>query len=123
MSVVLPDVVTVPKQLIESLAIDSEYYKLDNISISDLVEKQFIENFVRNGRITLLSIDTKIDLDDCVCLTPAGILVLSLNKNTFEGLGLEGSVSHFTHKTKDKYSKYIFIFTFACLEEQSELST
>lgn len=109
MSVVLPDTLTAPKDLIKILAEDNEYYKVENLNISELVEPDFIQNFVRNGRVTLLSIDTKIDIDDCVCLTSTGVLFLSLKKTTFEGLGLEGKVSHFSYKTKDRYSEYSFI--------------
>lgn len=105
MSIVIPDIVTVPKDLINTLAVDSDYYKIENLNIGELVETDFINNFVRNGKVTLLSINTKIDVDDCVCLTPTGHLILSLRKTTFEGLGLEGKVSHFANKTKERYSK------------------
>lgn len=104
-SLVLPDTVEVPKHIREALSIDCDYYKIENFSLLDLLNKFFIDKFVRVGKLTLLSIDTQINIDDCICLTPDGVLILSLNKHVYEGLGLEGKVSHFSHKTKDRYSE------------------
>lgn len=105
MSIVLPDTVEVPKHIAEALSKDCDYYKVEDLPISNLVEKPFIEKFVKAGGLTLLSIDTKIDLDDCVCVTPEGLLVLSLTKDTYESLGVEGQLSHFCKNNKERYRK------------------
>lgn len=33
-----------------------------------------------------------MDVDDCVAVTPCGHLILSLNKETYQTIGLEGGV-------------------------------
>jgi hypothetical protein len=38
-----------------------------------------------------------------VAVTPNGRLILNLNKSTYQSLGLEGSVSHFHAKSRDRY--------------------
>lgn len=60
-------------------------------------------NFV--GKLTLLTNGTRIDCDNCIGITPVGQLILSVDKETFQSLGLDGKVSHFTRKNKDRYSK------------------
>lgn len=59
-----------------------------------------------SGHFSALSINTKIDVDDCVCVTPSKKLVLLLNKVAFEELGLEGKVAESAKRTKDRFCKY-----------------
>lgn len=106
MSVVIPDTVGVPEDIRDALSNDCEYYRIEQLPLSEIIEKKFIDSFIKKGHLTLLSVDTKIDVDDCVCVTPDGYLVLSLNKKVYEELGVEGKVSHFAVKTKERYSKY-----------------
>lgn len=58
----------------------------------------------------LLSVNNYIDIDDCFSITPTGKLILSLNKETYHSFGIEGVLSHFHHKTKDRYSKYFYLY-------------
>ncbi|KAJ8943222.1 hypothetical protein NQ314_009795, partial [Rhamnusium bicolor] len=104
-SVILPDSLRFPDKLIEKLVVDCEYYKLLDLQLGDLIESKFLSSFVKSGRLTLLSINTRIDCDSCIGIIPTGQLVLSVNKETYESLGLEGKVSHFTAKSRNKYSK------------------
>lgn len=47
-----------------------------------------------------------MDTDDCVAVVPPGTLVLHLNKETFQSLGLEGQVSEFARKRNSKYGEF-----------------
>lgn len=62
--------------------------------------------------MTALSINSRIDCDDCVLITPEGVLVLSLIRDTYLRLGVEGKVSHYHGKTKARYSKYFYLFMY-----------
>ncbi|CAJ1073215.1 ribonuclease P protein subunit p40 [Xyrichtys novacula] len=46
---------------------------------------------------------TRIDEDNCVSLTPKGHLTLSLDKDSFEVLGVEGKPSRFNHRVKKRF--------------------
>nr|CAD7576026.1 unnamed protein product [Timema californicum] len=159
-SVVLPDVGTtaLPETITDALVEDCDYYKVENINIKELTNKDFIEAFVKKGlrlgvqiqvtrcvlrdrlniiwalgckavlalvlhqflwvvfligthvesrscpgRLTVLSEDTSIDLDDCAALTPCGHLVLSLSRETYQKLGIEGKPSFFSAKSASSY--------------------
>ncbi|KAF7283445.1 hypothetical protein GWI33_000530 [Rhynchophorus ferrugineus] len=103
-SVVIPECLRIPQELVKSLTDDCEYYKLSNINLSILVNPIFLDNFVRQGSFTALSIGTRIDCDNCVAVTPTGLLILVLNKATYQSFGLEGSVSFYTQRNKDRYN-------------------
>lgn len=57
------------------------------------------------GNFYGLSINTRNDADDCVAITPNGILYLSITKEVFHQLGLEGKLSNFANKHSDRYGK------------------
>lgn len=59
-----------------------------------------------SGEISLLTIENKIDLQNSICVTPTGYLVLSLLADDYETLGLEGKPSAFSHKPHTRYSKF-----------------
>ncbi|CAG2054159.1 unnamed protein product [Timema podura] len=104
-SVVVPDVGTtaLPETITDALVEDCDYYKVENINIKELTNKDFIEAFVKKGRLTVLSENTSIDLDDCAALTPCGHLVLSLSRETYQKLGIEGKPSFFCPKSASRY--------------------
>nr|CAD7445584.1 unnamed protein product [Timema bartmani] len=169
-SVVVPDVGTtaLPETITDALVEDCDYYKVENINIKELTNKDFIEAFVKKDRVamhqenqestgivicvwkkqvhrgcrgsefllqirvtgcvlkkglniiwalgskqcsplffisrlTVLSENTSIDLDDCAALTPCGHLVLSLSRETYQKLGIEGKPSFFCAKSASRY--------------------
>jgi ribonuclease P/MRP protein subunit RPP40 len=102
-SLVLPDTFKVPESLTQVLSNDCDYYKLINVKLNEFVTKNFFTNFVNSGSLYILSVDSRIDCDNCVAVTPNGRLILNLNKSTYQSLGLEGSVSHFHAKSRDRY--------------------
>jgi ribonucleases P/MRP protein subunit RPP40 len=60
-------------------------------------------NFLFVGSFYALSNDTNLDTDDCLTVTPCGKLLLHLNKEIYQSLGLEGKPSIFSPKNKDKF--------------------
>ncbi|KAL6267111.1 hypothetical protein P5V15_000190 [Pogonomyrmex californicus] len=102
-SIVLPDTVTVPQSLYNCLSEDTDYYRINELCVSDLLNIEFIEAFVKKGEINLLTIENKIDLQNSICVTPTGCLILSLLKDDYEALGLEGKPSVFRRKFHTRY--------------------
>ncbi|KDR22204.1 ribonuclease P protein subunit p40-like [Zootermopsis nevadensis] len=102
-SVVLPDTINVPEVITDALNEDCDYYRVEDIHVSELVNKDFIEIFVKRGHLIILSDGTNIDTDDCVALIPSGHLVLSLNRQTYQELGLEGKPSFFSRSKPNRY--------------------
>lgn len=49
-SIILPDTLTVPESLKESLIDDCEYYCIKRVPIHELIKKPFIEAFVNKGK-------------------------------------------------------------------------
>ncbi|CAK9802732.1 Ribonuclease P protein subunit p40 [Anthophora quadrimaculata] len=97
-SLVLPDTVRIPDELRICISEDSDYYRINGLNVSELINKEFIEAFVKKGELTLLSIGNKIDLNNSVAITPSGHLILSLLTEDYQKLGLEGKVSFFDRK-------------------------
>lgn len=102
-TLIVPDCLKIPPKLVQSLIDDCEYYKITGVNLSHLLDPQFFDNFIRQGKLTALSIGTRIDCDNCFAITPTGTLILILNKDTYQSLGLEGSASYFSQKNKDRY--------------------
>jgi hypothetical protein len=53
-SVVLPDTINVSEEITDSLNEDCEYYEVEDIHVSHLISKEFIEAFVKKGMIQLV---------------------------------------------------------------------
>ncbi|XP_034952377.1 ribonuclease P protein subunit p40-like [Chelonus insularis] len=102
-SLVLPESNDVPEHLHEAIIEDSDYYKVEDLSVCDLIDKEFIEAFIKKGEVTLLSIDVRIDLENCIAITPTGQLLLSLTTEDYQKLGLEGKPSVFDRKLSTRY--------------------
>ncbi|KYN20080.1 hypothetical protein ALC57_07586 [Trachymyrmex cornetzi] len=49
-SVVLPNTVTVPQNLHNCLSKDTNYYRINKLHVSDLLNIEFIEAFVKKGK-------------------------------------------------------------------------
>lgn len=52
-SVVLPNTFTIPESLLDPLSEDSDYYRIDALRASDLVNREFIEAFVKKGKLLI----------------------------------------------------------------------
>ncbi|XP_044752478.1 ribonuclease P protein subunit p40-like isoform X3 [Coccinella septempunctata] len=101
-TVILPDILSVPDSFGLNLT-NCDYYRVNSLTIDELVKPDFLKNFLNCGNVNLLSVNTSIDCDDCIAITTCGKLILHLNKLTFQTLGLEGKVSHFHKLSKGKY--------------------
>ncbi|XP_066904681.1 ribonuclease P protein subunit p40 isoform X1 [Halyomorpha halys] len=86
---VFPDTLQIWPKVKECLSHDSDYYLFSDFQIYHFIDYGFIEAFVKKGELTALSVDKMLDVENCCCLTPSGILVLSLQRNHFLKLGIE----------------------------------
>ncbi|XP_011314803.1 ribonuclease P protein subunit p40 isoform X2 [Fopius arisanus] len=102
-SVVAPHKTELPVDIVDNILEDSEYYKVEALPVWRIIDKEFIEAFVKKGELTLLSINTRIDLENCICVTPKGQLVLSLRAEDYQKLGIEGKGSYFDRVKNSRY--------------------
>ncbi|XP_033230814.1 ribonuclease P protein subunit p40-like [Belonocnema kinseyi] len=102
-SVVLPETIDVPEEIQSSLVDDKDYYRIHDLYTHELVNKEFIEAFVKKGELSLLAVDRKIDCHDTLAIIPAGHLILSLTRSTYQTLGLEGKPTYFDRKFPSRY--------------------
>uniref|UniRef100_A0A1B6DCK5 Uncharacterized protein n=2 Tax=Clastoptera arizonana TaxID=38151 RepID=A0A1B6DCK5_9HEMI len=108
-AVVLPDTVIIPEELNSALSNNCDYYKLNNVSVSNFLDEEFINSFIKSGETTALCIGStsNIDTDDCVAITPCGHLILSLVRETYQELGLEGKPSVISRRNPSRYIVHI----------------
>ncbi|XP_076474994.1 ribonuclease P protein subunit p40-like isoform X2 [Bombus vancouverensis nearcticus] len=104
-SLILPDAARIPDELRTCLSEDSDYYRVNGLNVFELINKEFIEAFVKKGELTLLTIGNRIDVDNSVAVTPTGHLILSLLTEDFQKLGLEGKASFFDRKVQTRYDE------------------
>ncbi|XP_067853688.1 ribonuclease P protein subunit p40 isoform X1 [Heptranchias perlo] len=81
-----------------------DYYLVKQLPLHEMLEPEFINKFVRKGFLYALSYNTRIDQDNTIALLPTGKLILSVDKDTYEELGLEGQPSKYSHKTTVRYN-------------------
>jgi hypothetical protein len=60
-SVVLPDTINVPEVLTDALNEDCEYYRVEDIHVSELVSKEFVEAFVKKGMMQIIAVGIALD--------------------------------------------------------------
>ncbi|XP_071346660.1 ribonuclease P protein subunit p40 [Trachinotus anak] len=102
-SVLLPECSSAPSHLDSVLNSFSSFYLIRKLPIYELLDKHFLETAVYQGSVYGLSYRTRIDEDNCVALMPNGRLCLSLDKDSFQVLGVEGKSSRFNHRTNSRY--------------------
>ncbi|KAM9844874.1 ribonuclease P protein subunit p40 [Aulostomus maculatus] len=102
-SVLLPECDSAPSHLEAAFKSFSSFYLIKKLPLFELLDKNFLEAAVYQGNVYGLSYRTRIDEDNCVALMPNGQLCLSLDKDSFEMLGLEGKPSRFNHRAASRY--------------------
>ncbi|XP_062285543.1 ribonuclease P protein subunit p40 [Scomber scombrus] len=102
-SVLLPECSSAPSHLEAALNSFSTFYLIRKLPLYELLDKHFLETAVYQGSVYGLSYRSRIDQENCVCLTPNGRLSLSLDKDSYELLGFEGKPSKFNHRTTSRY--------------------
>ncbi|XP_074113839.1 ribonuclease P protein subunit p40-like [Cotesia typhae] len=97
-SVVLSGFKDIPVNLYRAIVEDTDYYKVLQLPVHELIDQEFIAAFVKKGELTLVSADQNLTTDNSICITPTGYLVLSLLASDYQELGLEGSPSFFSRQ-------------------------
>ncbi|XP_069469551.1 ribonuclease P protein subunit p40 isoform X2 [Ambystoma mexicanum] len=80
-----------------------KYFLVKNLHVHELASSEFVNTFIKKGSFYALSYNTKIDQDNSVALLPTGKLILSVDKDTYEELGLDGTRSHYAGKNPMRY--------------------
>lgn len=86
-----PDELHTPNSIEEIITEDNEYYKMYNCPITEFIVPNFIQNFVKNGKLHCLSAERNCVTQNCVAITPDGVLTLHLFEYVFQTIGLEGT--------------------------------
>eukprot|EP01121_Diplochlamys_sp_Union-15-3_P011966 TRINITY_DN3520_c0_g1_i1.p1 TRINITY_DN3520_c0_g1~~TRINITY_DN3520_c0_g1_i1.p1 ORF type:complete len:243 (+),score=26.95 TRINITY_DN3520_c0_g1_i1:23-751(+) len=89
MEVVLPDSESVPLH-------SNQFYHVC-LSLSDIVEPNFLQNYIKKGFFLGLSICCKLDTENVIAIY-GGEIMLSLDKDTYEQLGLTGTAAKYPPK-------------------------
>lgn len=74
---------------------------LASIPISLFLDPVFAHSYIHNGSLVALSAG-RLDVDDVFCLDGHGTLHLSLTRDTYQSLGLEGRKSKMTHTSSGR---------------------
>ncbi|XP_055909729.1 ribonuclease P protein subunit p40-like isoform X2 [Eupeodes corollae] len=100
-SIILPRCETLPEP-VEELIKTADFYLIKDLRLSELVRKDFIEAFIKRGRLTGVSLDTGIsnDFENKFYITPDGKLRILICKDLYQILGLEGRA---VGQTKDRF--------------------
>lgn len=97
-SVLIPECGILPANISSAFSSFSPYYLVRDLPVYELLEETFLEALVKKGNFYALSYNTKIDEDNSIALLSSGQLILSLDKDTYEQLGLEGRPSQYNHR-------------------------
>ena len=84
------------------------YYHVEKFPAYRLIEKEFLLTFVQKGHLIAKSLFQWNDVDQAIELNSSGKLKLSVDKDLYQELGLNGVPSFMLGKVPTKYSK-IFI--------------
>ncbi|KAJ1965523.1 hypothetical protein GGI12_000704 [Dipsacomyces acuminosporus] len=70
------------------------YYKA-TMTLSQLIDPQFVATYIKRNSLLALSQDSRIDSGDLFAIDGQGTLILSLNKDSYEEAGLVGAQAQF----------------------------
>uniref|UniRef100_A0A1A8QV43 Ribonuclease P 40 subunit n=1 Tax=Nothobranchius rachovii TaxID=451742 RepID=A0A1A8QV43_9TELE len=101
-SVLLPGCSFTPSKLDLVMNTFSSFYLIKKLPVHELLDPG-LQGAINQGVVYGLSFGTRIDEDTCVALMPKGRLVLSLDKDSYERLGVEGKPSRFNHRTCSRF--------------------
>uniref|UniRef100_A0A6I8P3H5 Ribonuclease P/MRP subunit p40 n=1 Tax=Ornithorhynchus anatinus TaxID=9258 RepID=A0A6I8P3H5_ORNAN len=103
-SLLIPECAVPPVELKNIITDSGPYYLVKNLSLHELINHEFIDTFVKKGSCYALTYNTNIDQDNTVAVLPTGRLILSLDKDTYEELGLQGRPSQYSGRKAMRYS-------------------
>ncbi|KAM3929454.1 ribonuclease P protein subunit p40 [Leptodactylus fuscus] len=96
-SILLPECGLLPGKLKHVIDGMGSYFVVRNLPLHEFLTQEFNDRFIKKGLFYALSYNTRVDQDNCAAVLP-GKLVLSVNKDTYEELGLEGKPSLYSGK-------------------------
>ncbi|XP_044149432.1 ribonuclease P protein subunit p40 [Bufo gargarizans] len=102
-SVLLPECGLLPlkiKHIIDGLG---SYYLVKNLPLHEFLTQEFNDTCIKKGLFYALSHNTRIDQDNVAAVLPSGKLIVSVNKDTYEELGLQGKPSLYSGKNAMRY--------------------
>ncbi|KAL1475865.1 hypothetical protein MTO96_019089 [Rhipicephalus appendiculatus] len=102
----LPGLSQIPKD-VQCLMAAQDYHVVRDVRAKDLVAWDLVKNFVRQGKLHLLSLNSSIPYGNCVAVTADGELHLSLQEEVFRVSGLEGSRSTGSSKGHNVFESVI----------------
>ncbi|KAK6623743.1 hypothetical protein RUM43_009596 [Polyplax serrata] len=88
-SITVPNAIGISKEITNILVEDSQYYRINNIPAYELINKDFIDLFIRNGQLTAISVNSHFNQEDHLTFIPNGKFILTLSRNTIQQIGLE----------------------------------
>ncbi|XP_076836992.1 ribonuclease P protein subunit p40 [Brachyhypopomus gauderio] len=101
-SLLMPECGVLPVDVAKVISNFKSYFLVQDQPVYKFLEEKFLD-IVKKGGFYALSYKTRIDEDNVVALLSSGHLILSLNKDTYQHLGLEGKPSVYKHKTDMRY--------------------
>ncbi|XP_011501085.1 PREDICTED: ribonuclease P protein subunit p40-like isoform X2 [Ceratosolen solmsi marchali] len=102
-SFVLPNICSIPEGFCESILEDSDYYRINGLRAVELINRTFINSFIKQGTFSLLTVDKRLDIDNLIAITPDGHLWLNLRRSCYQKLGIEGKPTRFERKEHSRY--------------------
>ncbi|XP_051557039.1 ribonuclease P protein subunit p40 [Myxocyprinus asiaticus] len=102
-SLLIPECAILPADISRVINNFSPYYLVRDLPVHELLQETFLETVIKKGNFYALSYNTKIDEDNTIALMSSGQLILSLDKDTYEQLGLEGRPSLYNHRKAMRY--------------------
>lgn len=109
--VLLPGAKSLPDSLADVSPTLDDFFLIRDLPIVEFVGEDFITKIMKNGQFTALSVGTKVDNDMVVAVLPTGHLILSVDKDTYQVLGLSGKPSKFTGLDPSRYMIQIDLFS------------
>ncbi|XP_071769307.1 ribonuclease P protein subunit p40 [Centroberyx gerrardi] len=102
-SLLLPGCGSAPPLLDRALSSFSSFYLIRELPLHELLDTHFLHAAVYQGSVYGLSYRTRIDEDNSFALLPNGRLVLSLDKDSYELLGVAGKPSACSPRAAGRY--------------------
>ncbi|KAM9439155.1 ribonuclease P protein subunit p40 [Clarias gariepinus] len=101
LSLLIPECGVLPAEIAKVLNNFSSYYLVRDLPVYRLLEEDMLE-MIKKGTFYALSYKTRLDEDNVFALFSKK-LILSLDKDTYEQLGLEGKPSLYNHRKPMRY--------------------
>ncbi|XP_030629812.1 ribonuclease P protein subunit p40 [Chanos chanos] len=102
-SIFIPECGILPAGLSSVIKSFNSYFLVQKLPVYKLIEEVFLDEVVKKGGFYALSHKTRIDEDNTIAFLPSGQMILSLDKDTYEQLGLEGKPSLYNHRNARRY--------------------